>query len=89
MTYATMTRDGAVGGTPEIYEKINPSTGKGAIVIFSSHAGKYQYISKNKVDKTHWETDNTKVEIEEDGRALISAEFKSADARIILFGINK
>jgi alpha-galactosidase len=88
ITSATLRREGAVGGTPEIYEKINPETGKGAIVIFSSHAGKYNYISKSKVTTSHWETEGTSVSINPEGKASIEAEFKKAEAKIIFFGVN-
>lgn len=87
MTEIAMIRDGAVGGSPEVYEKINPETGRGAIVIFSSHAGTYNYISKNKVDPNLWKTDGVKVEIDQAGQAKINAEFKTAEAKIIFFGI--
>lgn len=89
MTSTAMIRDGAVGGSPEVYEKINPETGRGAIVIFSSHAGTYSYISKNKVDSRHWETSGVKLTIDKAGLAKIDAEFKSAEAGIIFFGITK
>ncbi len=87
MTETAMIRNGAVGGSPEIYEKINPESGRGAIVIFSSHPGKYSYISHNKVDASHWESANVKVQIDQAGLAKIETEFKTAEAKIIFFGI--
>jgi len=87
MAATSMIRDGAVGGSPEIYEKINPVTGKGAVVIFSSHAGNYNYTTQNKVLQNHWETAATSVLIGSDGKARIKAEFKTAEAKIIFFGI--
>ena len=87
MTETAMIRDGAVGGSPEVYEKINPENGKGAIVIFSSHAGTYSYISKNKVDPKHWETKGVELQIDQSGLARIDAEFKTAEAKIIFFGV--
>ncbi len=86
MTSATMIRDGDVGGSPEVYEKINPVTGKGAIVIFSSHAGKYNYVSKTKVNSEHWETTGSNVNVGMDGKARVDVEFKKAEAKIIFFG---
>lgn len=86
MTQATLTRDGAVGGTPEIYEKINPPTGKGAVVIFSSHAGKYSYITKNKVNTNFWVSEGANLHLMADGKASITTEFKGPEAKIIFFG---
>jgi len=40
-----MIRYGVVVGSPEVYEKNNPKPGRGAIVIFSSHQGSYEYVS--------------------------------------------
>ena len=89
MTETAMIRDGAVGGSPEVYEKINPETGRGSIVIFSSHAGTYSYISKTKVDPNHWETRDTEVEILPNGLVRIDVKFTAAEAKIIFFGVNK
>jgi alpha-galactosidase len=87
MTETAMIRDGAVGGSPEVYEKINPETGKGAIVLFSSHAGSYSYISKTKVNSSHWETRDTQVKILPSGQVKIDAKFNTAEAKIIFFGV--
>ncbi|MGE5449095.1 MAG: alpha-galactosidase [Bacteroidales bacterium] len=87
MTESAMIRDGAVGGSPEVYEKINPETGKGAIVLFSSHTGSYSYISQNKVHPSHWETRDTQVKILPSGQVKIDAKFNTAEAKIIFFGI--
>ena len=86
MTEVAMIRDGAVGGSPEIYEKINPATGRGAVVIFSSHTGKYSYITSNRVAKDHWETGGVIVSFDGTGLAKIDVEFKTAEAKIIFFG---
>ncbi len=87
MTETAIIRDGAVGGSPEVYEKINPVTGRGAIVIFSSHAGSYSYISKTKVDPKHWETRDTQVKILPSGLVRIDTKFSTAEAKIIFFGV--
>jgi len=89
MTSTAMIRDGAVGGSPEVYEKINPETGRGAIVVFSSHDGSYSYISKNTVDPKFWATSGVKLQIDEAGLARIDVEFKTAEAKIIFFGVNE
>jgi alpha-galactosidase len=87
ITAATILRDGAVGGSPEVYEKINPQTGKGAVVVFSSHAGNYSYITKHIVSSECWKSRGTKVSFE-GGRAIIRAEFPGAEGKIIFFGAN-
>lgn len=89
MTETAMIRDGAVGGSPEVYEKINPETGKGAIVVFSSHAGTYSYISKTKVNPKHWETRDTEVKLLPSGLVRVDAKFNTAEAKIIFFGIKE
>jgi alpha-galactosidase len=87
ITAATLQRDGAVGGTPEVYEKINPQTGKGVVVIFSSHTGSYSYITRQTVSFQCWNTRGTSVSFE-GGRAVIRAEFPGAEAKIVFFGVN-
>jgi alpha-galactosidase len=88
MTETTMIRSGAVGGSPEIYEKINPETGRGAIVIFSSHKGSYDYISQNKPDQKFWSTKGTDISFDKEGHAVLKTTFEKAEAKIIFFGIN-
>lgn len=88
MTESPIFRDGAVGGSPEIYEKINPKTGKGSIVVFSSHQGSYQYVSQNKPNQRYWATKGTTVSFDKDGHAVFTATFDKAEAKIIFFGVN-
>jgi alpha-galactosidase len=88
MTSTALTRDGAVGGSPEVYEKVNPENGRGAIVMFANHTGSYSYISKNKVNPQFWQTRDTEVKILPDGHVLIDGHFKGAEAKIVFFGVN-
>jgi alpha-galactosidase len=87
MTETAMIRDGAVGGSPEVYEKINGKTGKGAVVIFSSHAGSYSYITKMSPDNKTWKTDGVDLSFDGEGHAVIKAKFSKAEAKIIFFGV--
>ena len=87
MTSVSMIRDGAVGGSPEIYEKINQTNGKGAIVVFSSHPGHYSYVSKNKVNSSFKMNDGVRLRIDAEGHAIIDTEFKKAEAKLIFFGV--
>lgn len=89
MTETSMIRDGAVGGSPEVYEKINPETGRGAIILFSSHAGKYSYISSAKVNNNQWKTRDTEVKLLPSGQVKIDATFNTAEAKIVFFGVNE
>jgi len=87
MTETAMIRDGAVGGSPEVYEKINPATGKGAVVIFSSHAGSYSYITKVNPDQKTWNTDGVDLSFDSGGHAVINTKFSKAEAKIVFFGV--
>jgi alpha-galactosidase len=88
ITKATIVRDGAVGGSPEVYEKINKENGKGAMVVFSSHKGSYEYVSKNKPNQKYWSTKGVNITIDKDGYAVIKVNFDKAEAKIIFFGVN-
>ena len=88
ITKATIIRDGAVGGSPEVYEKINRDNGKGAIVLFSSHAGSYEYVSQSKPNQKYWSTRGVNISFDKKGNALIKVAFDKAEAKIIFFGVN-
>ena len=89
ITKSTILRDGAVGGSPEVYEKINKENGKGAMVVFSSHKGSYEYVSKTKPNQKYWSTKGVDLTFDKDGYAIIKVSFEKAEAKIIFFGINK
>lgn len=89
ITKATIIQNGAVGGSPEVYEKINESNGKGTIVLFSSHKGSYEYISQNKPDKNYWLTKGIDISFDKDGHAVIKTIFDGAEAKIIFFGVDR
>jgi alpha-galactosidase len=82
---------GTVSCTPEIHEKINEKTGRGVIVIFGNPAAghKMYYVSKNRVDKRIWSSDDVSVMFDKEGRAVITFEFKDDAAKIIFFGLDK
>jgi alpha-galactosidase len=87
ITVAKMITAGEPGGSPEIYEKINPLTGKGCVVLFASAHGKYSYITNQKVAAKIWKSEGVEVKRDEGGRAVITAVFKEPSARIIFFGV--
>ena len=90
---ASPVHTGRPGDTPEIYEKINPETGKGVVIIFTSwypdSKGKFSYITKNVVVKNSWHNDGVTVEIGKGGHAKIDAAFKGASAAIVFFGVKQ
>ena len=47
MAVASPVRQGAVGGSGEVHEKIEHETGRGAIVIFSTARGRQRYVSEH------------------------------------------
>jgi alpha-galactosidase len=88
MTETAMIRDGAVGGSPEVYEKINPISGRGAVVVFSSQAGKYSYSTNKKPDQKNWKTKGVYISFDKEGRAVINTTFSEVEAKIIFFGVD-
>jgi alpha-galactosidase len=88
ITESNPVREGEVGGVPEIHEKISAKTGKGTVVLFSATAGTYRYITQHKPDGAVWHTDGVSVTCNEQGYAVIEAEFGEPSARIVLFGVN-
>jgi len=89
ITKSTIHRDGSVGGSPEVYEKINKENGNGAMVIFSSHKGSYEYVSKSKPNQKYWSTKGVDLTFDKEGYAVIKVSFDKAEAKIIFFGVEK
>ncbi|HZH95513.1 MAG TPA: hypothetical protein VEY06_06485, partial [Flavisolibacter sp.] len=75
------------GGSPEIYEKINPKTGKGCVVLFASAHGTFTYITESKVATQTWTNEGVKLKKDAQGRAVITATFTEPSAKIIFFGV--
>jgi alpha-galactosidase len=100
ITVASPVRSGKIGGVPEIHEKINPETGKGAVVMFFNYrspwvpiqdatfGGTFEYITEHAVDKNLWHNENVEVSFDDTGRAHIKADFQGPEAKIIMFGVN-
>ncbi len=88
MTESALIRDGAVGGSPENYEKINSETGKGTVVVFSSHPGSYSYITRKIPVQKSWETKGVDLSFDKEGHAIIHSTFLKAEAKIIFFGVD-
>ncbi|MBN2311963.1 MAG: alpha-galactosidase [Candidatus Hydrogenedentes bacterium] len=77
---------GSPGDTPEIHEKINPETGRGAVVVFANAPGRFSYVTKNAVAASLWHSESATVTIGADGHAQVIAEFTEPSAAIVLFG---
>lgn len=79
--------DGVVGGSPEVYEKIPPLTGKGAVDIFASHAGNYYYITRQNPGQKTRKTRGVDLSFDKEGHAVIFSKFLEAEVKIIFFGV--
>ncbi len=88
ITAATLIRSGDVGGSPEVYEKINPETGRGVVCAFASAKGHYVYLTRQPVDANFWHTEGVTVSHDSDGFARLEMEFTGAGAHIALFGVS-
>jgi len=86
---ASPVHTGKPGDTPEIFEKINPKTGKGEIVIFANDKGNFSYISKHTVVDNQWHSKGVNIEITRDRHAKIKVAFDGPSAAIIFFGTDK
>ncbi len=85
ITVSSPVRSGAVGGTPEIHEKISPA-GRGAVVVFATSSGEFTYITHAPVVRQFWHTGGAEVEFDADGRAKIQARLDKPGAVVLFFG---
>jgi alpha-galactosidase len=79
---------GVVSASPEIHEKISTATGRGAVVIFATERGTYQYITSHRVAGEHWASAGVTVTQDTAGRAKIDATFEKPGAKILFFGVH-
>lgn len=86
ITASPSVRTGAVGGSPEIYEKIDPATKQGVVALFSSARGTYTYVTAGAVDQHIW-SNGADVSFDTGGRAVITVNFTDPSARIVFFGV--
>jgi alpha-galactosidase len=88
ITSAALVKTGDVGGSPEVYEKIDRSSGRGVVSIFASAAGKYTYISQAPAATDNWHNDGVAVAYDSRRRAVITMNFASSGAKLIFFGVS-
>jgi alpha-galactosidase len=86
MAVASPVRTGPVGGSGEVHEKIDHATGRGAIVLFSTAAGRQRYVSEHPVVEPFWATPGTTVTLDASGHAIVDAAFAKPGAAIVFFG---
>jgi alpha-galactosidase len=85
ITFSSLIPYGSPGESIEIYEKINPETGKGVVVMFGK--GQIEYVTKSKVDLKTWKSDAVTLELDSKGRAVINTVFDETSAKIVFFGV--
>jgi alpha-galactosidase len=83
---AAPVRTGEVGGSGEVHEKIDHGSGRGAIVVFSTAAGRQRYVSVHPTVREHWATPGTTVGFDASGRAVLDIAFEKPGAAIVFFG---
>jgi alpha-galactosidase len=79
---------GTLSGSPETHEKI-AANGRGAVVVFATSGGTYQYVTRNRVSAKHWATAGTQIENAPDGTVRLTCVFDHRGAKIIFFGTDK
>jgi alpha-galactosidase len=87
ITVADPVCKGVIGGSPEIHEKINPVTGRGAVCVFSAVAGSYRYVTERTAAMPYWASDGVEVFIDADGRAKLDITFTEPGAGLVFFGV--
>lgn len=87
ITRSTLIRQGHVGGSPEIYEKLDPTNGRGVVVLFATSSGTYRYITQQKVADAYWHSSAAEIHIDEQGRAQVQVTLPKPGAWLIFFGM--
>jgi alpha-galactosidase len=85
VTASRLIHYGSVGSSVEVYEKIDPATGKGAISIFGCTPGVYRYKIASSVHESAFIRGDVKL-LHENGELYLEADFKDPSAALILFG---
>lgn len=87
ITRAPPRRWGPVGGSPEIHEKIDPGTGRGAVAVFSGVPGRYTWITQSSVADGHWAFAGVEVSRDPDGRGRLEIRFDEPGGKVVFFGV--
>jgi alpha-galactosidase len=86
ITRSDLVRVGVPGGSPEIYEKIDAATGRGAVVAFASAAGGYSYVTRHVVSAEAVATPGVDLRRDAQGCAVLRFTFEGAGAHFVFFG---
>lgn len=79
---------GHVSGSPEIYEKIHPQTGRGGVVVFAMESGEYAYVTSHPVSSKYWASDGVSVRFDRRGRARLNLKLQRPGSAMIFFGVD-
>ena len=88
MTQVSAVRTGEVSGSPEIYEKIAAS-GRGAVVLFATQPGIYEYRTQRSVARTHSGSEGVDVIPLPNGQVRLVCHVRQPGAKIVFFGTGK
>jgi len=86
ITRATIRRTGAVGGSPEVYEKIDPDTGRGVVSVFASARGTYTHLIHAPVSAQTWAMPGVAVTPLPGGGARLDVTFDAPGGKCVFFG---
>ena len=89
ITRADPARQGIVGGSPELHEKIDPSTGRGAVAVFTEVPSTYRLVTRNRVAREYVATEGVTVRFDTAGRALLELDFQKPGAKLVFFGVKE
>ena len=77
---------GAVGGSPEVHEKIAGRTGRGLVSLFATAAGRYTYVTAGRPVKAFWASEGATVRYDSRGHAVVEVQFAAPGAAVVFFG---
>ena len=86
ITATGATRVGVVGGSPEIYEKINPENGRGVVVAFAEPGGRFQYVTRAVAAEAFYATEGVSIRHDAAGRAVLDITANENGAQMVFFG---
>jgi hypothetical protein len=89
ITRADPVRQGIVGGSPELHEKIDPANGHGAVAVFAEVPSTYRLVTRNRVAQEYVATEGVTVRFDTDGRALLDLDFRKPGAKLVFFGVKE
>lgn len=89
ITRADPARQGIVGGSPELHEKIDPASGCGAVAVFAEVPATYRLVTRTRVAREYVATEGVTVRFDTAGRALLDLDFRKPGAKLVFFGVRE